>query len=114
MFPPLFFIPAAFQNAVFSNNIYREISDTKKGGITIQDITTANIKNEIRGVIVREGLTMGAVVRRLAERYEWSGSIANFSEKLRRGSLRYREALELADTLGYDLVWRKRGEAQNG
>ncbi|MBP5717744.1 MAG: LLM class flavin-dependent oxidoreductase [Abditibacteriota bacterium] len=57
---------------------------------------------------------MGAVVRRLAERYEWSGSIANFSEKLRRGSLRYREALELADTLGYDLVWRKRGEAQNG
>ena len=57
---------------------------------------------------------MGEAVRRLAARYEWSGSIANFSEKLRRGSLRYREALELADVLGYELVWRRRGEAQNG
>ena len=34
----------------------------------------------------------------------------NFSGKLRRGSLRYQEAVELADALGYDLVWQKRKE----
>ena len=29
-------------------------------------------------------------------------------DKLRRESLRYKEAVELADALGYDLVWQKR------
>ena len=28
--------------------------------------------------------------------------------KLKRGSLRYGEAVELADALGYDIVWEKR------
>ncbi|HAZ68048.1 MAG TPA: phosphoribosylglycinamide formyltransferase, partial [Oscillibacter sp.] len=27
---------------------------------------------------------------------------------LKRGSLRYGEAVELADALGYDIVWQKR------
>ena len=53
---------------------------------------------------------MGEVVRRLAERYDWSNSIPNFTGKLKRGSLRYREAVQLADVLGYDLIWRRRGE----
>ena len=34
--------------------------------------------------------------------------VTNLSDKLRRESLRYKEAVELADTLGYDLVWQKR------
>jgi len=34
------------------------------------------------------------------------------SGKLRRGSLRYTEAVELADVLGYDLVWQKRREVR--
>ena len=67
-----------------------------------------NIRNEIKSIIVREGLTMDEVVNNLAERYGWSKSVPNFSGKLSRGSLRYTEALELADALGYDLVWRKR------
>lgn len=40
----------------------------------------------------------------------WSSSVPNLSGKLRRGSLRYTEAVELADVLGYDLVWLKRRE----
>ena len=43
-------------------------------------------------MIVREGVTMGEVVRRLSEQYDWSGSIPNFTGKLKCGSLRYREA----------------------
>jgi hypothetical protein len=67
-----------------------------------------NIRNEIKSIIVREGLTMDEAVNNLAESYGWSKSVPNFSGKLSRGSLRYTEALELADALGYDLVWRKR------
>ena len=51
---------------------------------------------------------MGEVVRRLVDKYQWSGSIPNFTMKLKRGSLKYREAVQVADVLGYDLIWRKR------
>lgn len=66
------------------------------------------IRNEIKAYIVREGMTMNEVVERLDEEYGWSSSVPNLSGKLRRGSLRYSEAVELADVLGYDLVWQKR------
>ena len=51
---------------------------------------------------------MSEVVERLAEEYAWSESVPNLSGKLRRGSLRYGEAVELADVLGYDFFWQKR------
>lgn len=97
-----------------------------------------NIRNEIKSYIVREGLTMSEVVDRLVEEHGWnescfcsrahfasvpnwmllladksprsSRSVPNFSGKLQRGSLRYSEAKELADVLGYELVWQKRGK----
>lgn len=67
-----------------------------------------NTKNEIKSYIVREGMTMSEVVEKLAEEHGWSASVPNLSGKLRRGSLRYREAVELADVLGYEIVWKKR------
>ena len=65
-------------------------------------------RNEIKSYIVREGMTMSEVVERLADDYGWSSRVPNLSGKLRRDSLRYREAVELADVLGYELVWQKR------
>lgn len=35
--------------------------------------------------------------------------MSNLSGKLRRETLRYKEAVELADVLGYEIVWKKRG-----
>jgi len=67
-----------------------------------------NIRNEIKSYITREGLTMSEVVERLADKYGWSRSVANFSDKMKRNSLRYHEILELADILGYDIKWQKR------
>ena len=67
-----------------------------------------NIRNEIKSYIIREGMTMNEVVERLSQDYGWSSSVPNLSGKLRRGSLRYGEAEELADVLGYDIVWKKR------
>lgn len=51
---------------------------------------------------------MSEIVDRLAEEYGWNRSVPNLSGKLRRSSLRYAEAVELADILGYDIVWQKR------
>lgn len=57
---------------------------------------------------VREGMAMADLVEKLAGQYGWSASVPNLSGKLRRGSLRYRKAVELADALGYDIVWQRR------
>lgn len=67
-----------------------------------------DIRNEIKSYIVREGLTMIELVEMLADEYGWSDSVPNFSGKLRRGSLRYSEAVEMADVMDYDIVWVKR------
>lgn len=70
----------------------------------------SDLRNEIRSYIVRSGCTMQEVVEQLSEECGWSDSVSNLSNKLQRQSLRYVEAVQLADALGYDLVWRKRGE----
>lgn len=67
-----------------------------------------NVRNEIKAQIIRTGLTMQQVVELLSDEYGWSNSVSNLSAKLQRESIRYKEVLELADVLGYDLVWVKR------
>lgn len=51
---------------------------------------------------------MQEVVDRLHDEYGWSYSVSNLSAKLQRESIRYKEVMELADVLGYDIVWVKR------
>lgn len=69
-----------------------------------------NTRNEIKSYLVREGMTMTGIVEKLADQYGWSASIPNLSGKLRRDSLRYREVVDLADALGYDIIWQRRKE----
>jgi hypothetical protein len=71
-------------------------------------IMKSSIRNEIKAQIIRAGYTMQEVVDQLHDEYGWSDSVSNLSGKLQRESLRYREAVELADVLGYDIVWQKR------
>lgn len=67
-----------------------------------------NIRNEIKAHIVRAGFTMRKLLDNLAEKYGWSRSLSNLSGKLTRETIQYREVVEIADILGYDLVWQKR------
>lgn len=69
-----------------------------------------NIRNEIKAQIVRAGMTMQEVVDLLADEYGWSDSVSNLSAKLQWESIRYKDVLELADVLGYDIVWQKRSD----
>lgn len=68
----------------------------------------SNLRNEIKSYIVRQGMTMQEVVDLLADEYGWSDSVSNLSAKLQRESIRYKEVVELADVLVYDIVWQKR------
>ena len=67
-----------------------------------------NVRNEIKAQIIRAGMTMQEVVDLLSDEYGWSDSVSNLSNKLQRESLRYTEAVQLADVLGYEIVWQKR------
>lgn len=69
-----------------------------------------SVHNEIKAQIIRAGFTMQEVVDRLADEYEWSDSVSNLSAKLQRESIRHKEVVELADVLGCDIVWVKRGD----
>ena len=64
-------------------------------------------RNEIKSYIVRTGMTMTEVVDYLSDEYGWSRSVPNLSGKLKRGSLRYGEAVELADALGMTVCGRR-------
>ena len=68
----------------------------------------SDLRNEIKSYIVRTGCTMQEVVDLLADEHGWSDSVSNLSNKLQRESLRYTEAVQLADALDYDIVWQKR------
>ena len=70
-----------------------------------------NIRNEIKAQIIRAGMTMQEVVDLLSDEYGWSDSVSNLSAKLQRESIRYKEVLELAAVLGYDIVWQKSGRS---
>ena len=66
-----------------------------------------NIRNEIKAQIVRAGYTMQELVDKLHDEYGWSDSVSNLSAKLQRQSIRYREVVELAEALGYELILKR-------
>ena len=68
----------------------------------------SNLRNEIKSYIIRTGYTMQEIVDVLSDEYGWSDSVSNLSNKLQRESLRYTEAVQLADALGYEIIWQKR------
>ena len=67
-----------------------------------------SVRNEVKAQIIRAGYTMQEAVDLLHDEYGWSDSVSNLSAKLQRESIRYKEVKELADVLGYDIVWVKR------
>ena len=69
------------------------------------------VKCDIQSHIVAAGYTQKEAVDACSAEYGWSDSVSNLSAKLQRESIRYREAVEMADVLGYDIVWQKRRDA---
>ena len=79
----------------------------KYQNVFLTDSELAELKEE-KSYIVRQGMTMQEVVDLLRDEHGWSDSVSNLSNKLQRESLRYVEAVQLADALGYEIVWQRR------
>ena len=69
------------------------------------------VRCEIKSYIVAAGYTQKEAVEACSAEYGWSDSDSNFSNKLDKQTLRYKEVLQLAEMLGYELVWQRRRDA---
>jgi hypothetical protein len=63
------------------------------------------VKNDIKSVIVQSGWTMSAIIDALNQKYDRTDTVQNLSNKLTRGTLRYGEAQEIAEVIGYEIKW---------
>ena len=67
------------------------------------------VRCEIKSYIIAAGYTQKEAVEACAMEFEkWSPSDSNFSNKLDKGTFRYLQAKQLAEILGYEIVWKKR------
>lgn len=58
-----------------------------------------DINNEIRSYIIKKGKSVSQLAR------EMNTTPQNLNKKLANHSIRYREAHEIAERLGYKIVW---------
>lgn len=66
------------------------------------------VKTDIKSIIIQSGWTMSAVIDALNRKYDRKDTVQNLSNKLTRGTLRYGEALEIAEIIGYEIKWVKK------
>jgi hypothetical protein len=66
------------------------------------------VKEDIKIILIQSGKTLKEVVELLNNKYGRNDTPQNLSNKLSRGSLKYVEALEIADVLEYDIIWVKK------
>ena len=89
-------------NAIYEkeNEIQEEMNMTKEEAIN-------RVRCEIKSYIIAAGYTQKEAVEACAVEYGWSNSDSNFSNKLEKGTFRYLQAQQLAEILGYEIVWKK-------
>lgn len=63
------------------------------------------IRNEIRGYMVMRGHNYKTVAKKLTEMFGEHVSAQSLNNKLARGSLRYIDAKNIAEVLGYKIKW---------
>jgi DNA-binding XRE family transcriptional regulator len=66
------------------------------------------LKNKIKCKIFGAGFTITKVAEEISKRSGKKESLANLSKKIKNETISYKEILELADVIGYELVWIKK------
>lgn len=67
-----------------------------------------HVRNEIKAQITRSGHTMTQLVALLNQKYDKKTAVQYLSNKLTRGTITYKEVLEIADVLGYEIIWKEK------
>lgn len=68
-----------------------------------------NIRNEIKSYIAASGWSLVDIVARMNESRSKSEQTTpqNISNKLTRGTIKYSEVKEIAEIIGFKVVWEK-------
>lgn len=64
-----------------------------------------SLKNDLKGLITKQGFTMSQVNNELNRRHGTSLSFQNFSNRMRKESFSYNEIVEILDVIGYEIQW---------
>lgn len=67
-----------------------------------------SIKNEIKSYIVRKGFTLERLNDLVNKKNNTNYTSQNLGRKINQETIKYSEVLEIADILGYDIVWMDR------
>lgn len=66
-----------------------------------------NVRNEIKSYIAKSGMTLTEVVNEYNKTHKPT-TTQNISNKLSRGTLKYQEALDIAEIIGCNIVWEEK------
>lgn len=66
-----------------------------------------SLKNDLKGLITKQGFTMSQVNDELNRRHGTSFSFQNFSNRFRKESFSYKEVVEILDVIGYRITWEE-------
>ncbi len=61
------------------------------------------VREQIKSLLAEKGVTMKYVAQILAQKTNKQYSLANFSSKLKRGTLTYNEVVLIANSLDFDI-----------
>lgn len=64
-----------------------------------------SLKNDLKGLIAKQGFTMSHVNDELNRRHGTNLSFQNFSNRFRKESFSYNEVTEILDVIGYRVEW---------
>lgn len=63
------------------------------------------LKDEVKVLLIKSGFTLTSLVKALNEKYSRNDSVQNLNGKLTRETLKYTEAKEISEILGYEIKW---------
>ncbi len=72
-----------------------------------------SLRDDLKALIIKKGWTMTKVVEELNERYNRDFTVQNLSGKMRRGTLKYTEVVEILDIIDYSIKWVDKNNSQS-
>ncbi len=65
------------------------------------------IRNEIKSYIAKSGMTLTDIVAEYNKTHEPT-TTQNISNKLSRGTIKYQEIVDMAEIMGFKIIWEKK------
>jgi len=66
------------------------------------------IKETVKISMLKCDVSLTELVKLINEKYDRQDTIQNLGKKINKGTLKYREAEEIAEVLGYEIIWEKK------